>query len=187
MHDFPPVVPDFEDTAAALPPTPGRTAVAVRPTAPAAGAARGVAAGAARGVAEGAARGDFSHPDTRSPVRFLGWLLRQQRDTVVVLTLVTVVQWLPGAVGPYVVGRIIDDGIRARDLGVVGWLCLLLLGLVLAGAVAGVLSHTLIVRAWLVGMYGSISPVRWWPTWSSPGSCCRPRGSSAWSCWWPHR
>jgi ABC-type multidrug transport system fused ATPase/permease subunit len=136
MHDFPPVVPDFQDTAAA-PPTSGRTAVAVGPDVPV------------------RSRGDFSNPDTRSPVRFLGWLLRQQRTTVALLALVTTLQWLPGAVGPYVVGRVIDDGITAQDLSVVGWSCLVLLGLVLTGAVAGVLSHTLIVRAWLVGMYGS--------------------------------
>ena len=138
MHDFPPVVPDFEDTAAAPSPA-GRTAVASRPGAP----------------SRPRHRRDFSHPDTRSPARFLGWLLAQQLDTVVVLAFVTVLQWLPGAVGPYVVGRIIDDGITARDLGTVGRWSLVLLGLVLVGAAAGVLSHTLIVRAWLVGMYGA--------------------------------
>src|SRR4051794_2022525 len=137
MHDFPPVVPDFEDTAAAPPPPSGRAAVAVPST-------------AAR-----RSRGDFSYPDTRSPVRFLGWLVRQQRAAVALLALVTTVEWLPGAIGPYVVGRIIDDGITPENLAVVGWLSLVLLGLVLAGAAAGVLSHTLIVRTWLVGMYGS--------------------------------
>jgi ABC-type multidrug transport system fused ATPase/permease subunit len=71
----------------------------------------------------------------------------------VLLTGVTVLQWLPGALGPYIVGRIIDDGVTVRDLGVVSRLCAVLLGLVLLGAVAGVLSHTLIVRTWLVAMY----------------------------------
>ncbi|GAA1826150.1 ABC transporter transmembrane domain-containing protein [Microlunatus capsulatus] len=140
MQDFPPVVPDFEDTAAT--PTP-RALADVRPRAP----------------RPARSRGDFSHPDTRSPSRFLLWLLRQQRSAVVVLTGVTVLQWLPGAVGPYVVGRIIDDGITARDLDVVVRLCLVLLGLVLVGAASGVLSHTLIVRTWLVAMYGSIKLV----------------------------
>jgi ABC-type multidrug transport system fused ATPase/permease subunit len=65
------------------------------------------------------------------------------------------VQWLPGAVGPYLVGRIIDDGITAGDLGVVGRLSLALVGLVLAGAIAGILAHSLVVRAWLVGMYAA--------------------------------
>jgi ABC-type multidrug transport system fused ATPase/permease subunit len=139
MHDFPPVVPDFQDTATAPRPTAGRTAVAVRPDAPAAGWLQG----------------DFSFPDTRSPSRFLGWLVRQQLSTVLLLALVSVVQWLPGAVGPYLVGRIIDDGITAGDLGVVGRLSLALVGLVLAGAIAGILAHSLVVRAWLVGMYAA--------------------------------
>jgi ABC-type multidrug transport system fused ATPase/permease subunit len=139
MHDFPPVVPDFQDTATAPRPTAGRTAVAVRPDVPAAGWLQG----------------DFSFPDTRSPSRFLGWLVRQQLSTVLLLALVSVVQWLPGAVGPYLVGRIIDDGITAGDLGVVGRLSLALVGLVLAGAIAGILAHSLVVRAWLVGMYAA--------------------------------
>lgn len=122
MHDFPPVVPDFEDPA---------------PTRPR----------------------DFSAPDTRSPARFLGWLLNQQLPTLVLLTAITVVQWLPGALGPYIVGRIVDDGITPRDLGVVGRWCLVLLGLVLVGATAGVVNHTIIVRAWLVGMFASIKLV----------------------------
>jgi ABC-type multidrug transport system fused ATPase/permease subunit len=139
MHDFPPVVPEFQDTATAPRPTAGRTAVAVRPDVPAAGWLQG----------------DFSFPDTRSPSRFLGWLVRQQLSTVLLLALVSVVQWLPGAVGPYLVGRIIDDGITAGDLGVVGRLSLALVGLVLAGAIAGILAHSLVVRAWLVGMYAA--------------------------------
>jgi ABC-type multidrug transport system fused ATPase/permease subunit len=143
MHDFPPVVPDFEDTAAVPSPTLVPTTVAVSPGA----------------STDTALEGDFSYPDTRSPVRFLVWLVRQQLGAVLLLSLVSVVQWLPGAVGPYLVGRIIDDGITARDLGVVGWLSLALVGLVLAGAVAGILAHTLIVRTWLVGMYGAIKLV----------------------------
>nr|WP_294690626.1 ABC transporter ATP-binding protein [uncultured Friedmanniella sp.] len=143
MHDFPPVVPDFEDTAAVATPSTART----------------TAGGPVGAPWDRHGRGDFSRPDTRSPARFLLWLLRQQRSAVVLLTGITVLQWLPGAVGPYVVGRIIDDGIRARDLGTVGWLSAWLLGLMVVGAVAGVLSHTLIVRTWLVGMYGAIKLV----------------------------
>lgn len=148
MQSFPPYVPAFQDTVSrshGAPPDLARpgSAVAVRADAP----------GARR------SRGDFSFPDTRSPVRFLLWLLRQQRDTVVVLSLVTVAQWLPGAVGPFVIGRVIDDGITVGDLSVVGWWCLALLGLVLVGAVAGVLSHSLIVQAWLVALYGTTKMV----------------------------
>ncbi len=101
----------------------------------------------------------FAHPDTRSGRRYLFWMLRQQRSTLIVGSLVGVVEWLPGSVGPYLIGRIVDQGILARDLGTVGRLSLILLGLALAGVVAGVLRHTLIVRAWLVAMYGSMKLV----------------------------
>jgi len=148
MQTFPPYVADFQDTVARGHGAPSGSA---RPGS--ALAVRSDAPGARRG------RGDFSSPDTRSPVRFLLWLLHQQRAMVVVLSLVTVAQWLPGAVGPFVIGRVIDDGITARDVSVVGWWCLVLLGLVVIGAVAGVLSHTLIVQAWLVAMYGTIKMV----------------------------
>jgi len=147
MHDFPPHVPDTLD------------AVAQRPAGPSGPGASVVPAPVVEEPGGQPSRGDFSRPDTRSPGRFLRWLLRQQRDMVVVLSLVTVAQWLPGAVGPYVVGRIIDDGITPRQLSVVGWWSLVLLAMVLVGAVAGVLSHTLIVRAWLVAMYGTIKMV----------------------------
>ena len=41
-------------------------------------------------------------------------------DAVLVSSLIGVVEWLPGALGPYVVGRIVDEGIIARDLAAVG-------------------------------------------------------------------
>ncbi len=129
MHDFPPAVPAFDGAHSPAPDHRRRW------------------------------RRDFTDPDTRSPVRFLGWLLWQQGPLLALSSLVSVIQWLPGSVGPYVVGRIIDDGVRARDLGTVGWLSLIMLGLVLAGVGAGVLGHTLVVRGWLVGMYGPMKLV----------------------------
>jgi ABC-type multidrug transport system fused ATPase/permease subunit len=147
MHDFPPVVPDF-DVAAASPLHDGQAAA--RTGAPSRRPAR---TGRAR------SRRDFSDPDTRTPVRFLVWLLAQQAPLLGVGALLAVLTWLPGAVGPYVVGRVVDDGILARDLGAVGWLSLVMLGLVLVGGAAGVLSHTYVVRGWLVGMYGPMKLV----------------------------
>ena len=70
-----------------------------------------------------------------------------------------VLEWVPGAVGPYLVGRIVDEGIIARDLGRVGELGLILFGLVLIGVTAGVFSHTVVVRSWLIGMYGPMMMV----------------------------
>jgi ABC-type multidrug transport system fused ATPase/permease subunit len=137
MHDFPPIVPEFSTPAAASEGAlPGRTSTGSRLQAR-----------------------DFSNPDTRSASRFLGWLLWQQAPTLILSALIGVGEWLPGSIGPYVVGKVIDDGIRQRDLATVGWLSLILLGLVLVGVVCGVLRHTLVVRSWLVAMYGSMKLV----------------------------
>ena len=101
----------------------------------------------------------FANPDTRSPARFLGWLLAQQRLVLFVSALTAVLEWVPGAIGPYLIGRIVDEGITARDLGRVGELSLILFGLVLIGVTAGVLNHTVVVRSWLIGMYGPMMMV----------------------------
>jgi ABC-type bacteriocin/lantibiotic exporter with double-glycine peptidase domain len=101
----------------------------------------------------------FERPNTRSPARFVGWLLRQQASTLVVSSLVAMVEFVPGSVGPFVVGKIIDSGVTQRDLSAVIILCLVLLGLILLGCVASVLRHTLIVSAWLVAMYGVMKMV----------------------------
>jgi ABC-type multidrug transport system fused ATPase/permease subunit len=131
MRDFPPVVPDFITPYANSEPPSRRS----RRAAPAA---------------------SFVDPDTRGPHRYLFWFLRQQRGALLISSLIGVVEWLPGWLGPYLVGRIVDEGIIARDLAVVGWLSLILLGVSLAGVIAGVLRHTYIVRTWLVAMYGSM-------------------------------
>ena len=145
MRDFPPLVADFDS-----PLTPGQDR-------PGSGVRRGLRT---RGGSERRPlRGVFADPDTRSPARFLRWLLAQQRPILFASALTAVLEWLPGAVGPYVVGLIVDQGITARDLGRVGELALVSLGLVLVGVSAGVLNHTFVVRAWLIGMYGPMKLV----------------------------
>src|ERR1700712_4037486 len=96
----------------------------------------------------------FAHPDLRGPKRFLLWLLRQQWQGIAVACALGVLEWLPGSVGPYVIGRVIDSGIRPGDVGVTVRLLLVLLALVLLGVGAGGLYHALVVRSWLIGMYG---------------------------------
>ena len=87
--------------------------------------------------------------------RFLGWLMWQQLPTLVLSSLIAVVEWLPGSVGPYIVGKIVDDGIVPHDMATVARLSLIMFGLVIAGIIAGVLGHTIVVRTWLVAMYGT--------------------------------
>jgi ABC-type multidrug transport system fused ATPase/permease subunit len=115
--------------------------------------------GETRGTQDRAPGELFAGPDTRSPVRFLLWLLRQQWPALTLSCLVSVLEWLPGSVGPYLVGRIIDEGVVPGDAAASVRLLGVLLGLVLLGIGAGVLYHTLVVRIWLVGMYGPIKLV----------------------------
>ena len=81
------------------------------------------------------------------------------RTVLIVGSLVSVVEWLPGSVGPYLIGGSSTTGILAGDLGHGRPAALVLLGLALVGVVAGVLGHTLVVRAWLIAMYGPMKLV----------------------------
>jgi ABC-type multidrug transport system fused ATPase/permease subunit len=139
MHDFPPLVPYFAGPDARVSTTPTRRRRAV--------------------VRRRLPRRDFSQPDTRSAIRFLVWLLWQQLPVLLLSSLISVLEWLPGSVGPYLVGKIVDEGIIPHDLTTVVQLSLIMFGLVIIGIVASVLSHTLVVRTWLVAMYGSMKLV----------------------------
>jgi ABC-type multidrug transport system fused ATPase/permease subunit len=125
MHDFPPVVPDFQPNSSSADTARRRSSTR-----------------------------DFADPDTRSASRFLRWMLRQQASVLIASSFIALIQFLPGSIGPYLVGRAVDDGITPRNLSaVVDW-SLILLGIIVLGAAAGVIRHSLIVRSWLVAMYG---------------------------------
>ena len=66
-------------------------------------------------------------PESRSPARFLGWLMRAQGDLVVVMTLLLVAWQLPNVFSPWILGRAIDAGIVSRDpWATIGWVGLLI-------------------------------------------------------------
>ena len=94
-------------------------------------------------------------PDLRSPAWFLWWQLRQQRSVVLSATLVGILWQLPLTVGPWVVGRAIDQGILPHSVNAtLAWTGLLLV-VTLIGAVFGIAMHTLVVRSWLIALYGT--------------------------------
>jgi ABC-type multidrug transport system fused ATPase/permease subunit len=94
-------------------------------------------------------------PDLRSPARFLLWLMRQQSEVIASATVVGILWQLPMTVGPWLVGRAVDRGILAHSVGaIVGWSGLLLL-VTVVGAVFGIAMHTLVVRSWLIALYGT--------------------------------
>lgn len=98
-------------------------------------------------------------PDTRTPAAFLRWILGQQKALIALSSLCYSLWFLPMTLGPWIFGRAVDDGIvGGSTTALLGWAALLL-GVVLIGAVFGIVSHTLVVRTWLVGLYGALEMV----------------------------
>ncbi|NYE36976.1 ABC-type multidrug transport system fused ATPase/permease subunit [Nocardioides cavernae] len=98
-------------------------------------------------------------PDTRSPAAFLRWVLGQQKALIALSSLCYGLWFLPQTLGPWIFGRAVDQGIvGGSTTALLGWAALLLL-VVLIGSVFGIVSHTLVVRSWLVSLYGTLEMV----------------------------
>lgn len=95
-------------------------------------------------------------PDHRSPTRFLLWLASRTLPTLLGGAGVGILWMVSQAFMPAVVGKAIDAGIRARNLDALTVWALLLLGLGLVQAVAGVVRHRLAVFNWLSAAYRTV-------------------------------
>ena len=100
-------------------------------------------------------RSPHDTPDVTSPVGFLRWVVREQRGIVWINTVLGVLWQLPLIAGPWLFGRAVDTAILPRDEGAVAGFAGLLLLVTVIGAVFGILLHTLIVRSWLISLYGT--------------------------------
>ncbi|TQM64027.1 ABC transporter ATP-binding protein [Humibacillus xanthopallidus] len=94
-------------------------------------------------------------PDTRSPLRFLWWMVRANGVLFWVGLLVALIWMVPQTVGPWIVGRAIDTGIVAGDSAKTMQWILLLAVVTVFGAASGIAFHTVIVREWLIALYGT--------------------------------
>ena len=92
-------------------------------------------------------------PDTRSPWRFLLWLIHGQRRTVLAGACYGVLWMLAQAVAPLFVGRALDAGVADRDASALVWWTVALAGLGLVQAAAGILRHRVAVLNWLTASY----------------------------------
>ena len=98
-------------------------------------------------------------PDTRSPLAFLRWVLGRQKALITLSSLCYALWFLPMTLGPWIFGRAVDEGIvGGSESALLGWAALLLL-VVIIGGVFGIVSHTLVVRSWLVALYGALEMV----------------------------
>ena len=94
-------------------------------------------------------------PDTRSPLRFLWWMVRANGVLFWVGLLVALVWMVPQTLGPWIVGRAIDTGIVAGNSAMTMQWILLLALVTVFGAASGIAFHTVIVREWLIALYGT--------------------------------
>jgi ABC-type bacteriocin/lantibiotic exporter with double-glycine peptidase domain len=98
-------------------------------------------------------------PNTRSPAAFLRWFMRFQWPVIALSTLFAVLWQLPLTVGPLLFGKAIDHGVIPHSVsGTLLWASLLLLVTVI-GALFGIAQHTVVVRTWLIGLYGTMEMV----------------------------
>src|SRR3954451_5885163 len=98
-------------------------------------------------------------PDTRTPAALLWWFLRMQWRLVLLTNAGGVLWQLPLTLGPWIFGKAIDDGIVPGAVDqTLKWAGLLLV-VTLVGALFGIVMHTLIVRSWLIALYGTMKMV----------------------------
>lgn len=98
-------------------------------------------------------------PDTRSPAAFLRWMLRQQWQVIALASLACLLWLMPLTFGPYIFGRAVDEGILGGSTtDLLRWSAVML-GVVLVGGTFGVVFHTLVVRSWLISLYGTTQMV----------------------------
>jgi ABC-type multidrug transport system fused ATPase/permease subunit len=98
-------------------------------------------------------------PDTRSPAAFLRWLLLRQPEVILSAMVVGVLWQLPLTVGPWLFGKAVDRGILPGHTEQTLLWAGLLLVVTLIGALFGIAMHTLVVRSWLIGIYGTVQLV----------------------------
>lgn len=102
---------------------------------------------------------DADVPDTRSPATFLWWLIRQQRDVVVVEALTGLLWMLPSTIGPWLFGKAVDRGILAGEPRQTAFWIGILIVITLIGAAMGIVGHSMAVRSWLISLYGTTKMV----------------------------
>ncbi|MDQ2846802.1 MAG: ABC transporter ATP-binding protein/permease [Actinomycetota bacterium] len=100
-----------------------------------------------------------AQPDTRTPGAFLRWLLRAQADVLAGNVVAGVLWYIPATLGPWLLGKAIDEGILPGSTsGTIFW-GLTLLIVTVGGSLCGVLFHTIVVRGWLIALYGTMKLV----------------------------
>ncbi|WP_432926137.1 ABC transporter transmembrane domain-containing protein [Microbispora sp. CA-135349] len=98
---------------------------------------------------------DPGTPDARGPLRYLWWVARGQAGPMLAGAGLAVLWWLGQALVPAALGKAID-AMAARDAGTLIKWSLVVLGLGVVQAVAGVTRHRFATFAWLSAAYRTV-------------------------------
>lgn len=98
-------------------------------------------------------------PNTRSPVRFLLWIARNQWPTLLAGIAFGICWLVAQAVMPWAIGRGIELGVVDGDVGASIQWSLVILGIGVVQSVTGVIRHRLAVSNWLQSMFRTVQIV----------------------------
>jgi ABC-type multidrug transport system fused ATPase/permease subunit len=104
----------------------------------------------------------LDHPgtaDSRSPARYLWWLVAGQWRTIAVAALFGMIWMSAQAVMPAVIGLAIDQGVAAKDTDALLRWALVLFAIGLVQSAAGVFRHRFSVTNWLIAAYRTVQLV----------------------------
>lgn len=102
---------------------------------------------------------DPGTPDHRSPGRYLWWIAKGQMPTVVGGVIFGTIWMVGQAVMPAIIGKAIDQGINAEDLGRLWYWAGVLFAVGVLQAVAGIFRHRFAVANWLTAAYRTVQVV----------------------------
>jgi len=99
---------------------------------------------------------DPGTPDHRSAARYLWWIVRLQKRTVIFGVVMGTVWMVAQALMPYAIGQAIGAGVADRDTKALAIWAGVLLGLGVVQAVAGIMRHRCAVFNWLSAAYRTV-------------------------------
>jgi ABC-type multidrug transport system fused ATPase/permease subunit len=102
---------------------------------------------------------DPGNPDVSSPGRYLWWVARGQKATIFGGVTFGIIWMVAQSVMPAIIGRAIDEGIRVNDASRLWMWALILLGVGLLQAGAGIFRHRFAVQNWLIAAYRTVQVV----------------------------
>jgi ABC-type multidrug transport system fused ATPase/permease subunit len=102
---------------------------------------------------------DPGTPDVRSPGRYLWWVARGQKASVVTGVVFGTIWMVAQSVMPAIIGRAIDQGVTRGDMGRLWYWASALLVVGVVQAAAGVLRHRSAVANWLIAAYRTVQLV----------------------------